>query len=53
MLADKSLSIINLENFKIKDFQFQNEFTQFGYKIYNKKFKYVNKFLLVEARLQE
>jgi len=52
MLENNSVSVVNLENFENKDFQFKNEFTKFGYKIYNKRFKYKNNFLLVEARLQ-
>jgi hypothetical protein len=45
--------IVNLENFGKDDYQYENKFTTFGYKVYNREIKGVNKFLLVEAKLKD
>jgi hypothetical protein len=45
--------IINLENFKDDDFNYGNDFTQFGYKIYDKDIITENKILLLEIKLKD
>ena len=41
--------IFNFRNFEYDDFEYKNELTDSGYKIYNKGF--YNEYILVEARL--
>lgn len=45
--------IVNMENFKEKDFQYENKFTLFGYKVYNRDLQGDNKILLIDIKLKQ
>jgi hypothetical protein len=45
--------IVNMENFKEKDFQYENNFTLFGYKVYNRDLQGDNKILLIDIKLKQ
>lgn len=49
----KDIIIINMENFANKDWEFMTLTCKFGFKFYNKKYKFHKKFTLFESQFRK